>query len=108
MLKNSSAHKHRFGLVISSRRLWFQCRRHYPSTKAVEDACRHAGAREVYLIREPIAAAIEAGIITQASGSMIIDIGGGDGHRGDLALSSRRGRVDQGGWRQNGWRIVPS
>ena len=46
--------------------------------KAVEDACRHAGAREVYLIREPIAAAIGAGIdITQASGSMIIDIGGG-------------------------------
>ncbi len=46
--------------------------------KAVEDACRHAGARQVYLIREPIAAAIGAGIdITQASGSMIIDIGGG-------------------------------
>ena len=46
--------------------------------KAVEDACRHAGAREVFLIREPIASAIGAGIdITQASGSMIIDIGGG-------------------------------
>jgi rod shape-determining protein MreB len=44
--------------------------------KAVEDACRHAG--EVFLIREPIASAIGAGIdITQASGSMIIDIGGG-------------------------------
>ncbi|MGI6157358.1 MAG: rod shape-determining protein [Saccharofermentanales bacterium] len=46
--------------------------------KAVEDACRHAGAKEVYLIREPIAAAMGAGIdITQASGSMVIDIGGG-------------------------------
>lgn len=46
--------------------------------KAVEDACRHAGAREVYLIREPIAAAIGAGVdITQAAGSMILDIGGG-------------------------------
>lgn len=46
--------------------------------KAVEDACRHAGAKDVYLIREPIAAAIGAGIdITQASGSMILDIGGG-------------------------------
>lgn len=46
--------------------------------KAVEDACRHAGARVVYLIREPIAAAIGAGIdITQASGSIVVDIGGG-------------------------------
>ena len=46
--------------------------------KAVEAACRHAGAKEVYLIREPVAAAIGAGIdVTQASGSMVIDIGGG-------------------------------
>lgn len=46
--------------------------------KAVEDACRHAGAKDVYLIREPVAAAIGAGIdVTQASGSMVIDIGGG-------------------------------
>ncbi|MDD4324553.1 MAG: rod shape-determining protein MreB [Eubacteriales bacterium] len=46
--------------------------------KAVEDACRHAGAKEVFLIREPVAAAIGAGIdVTQASGSMVIDIGGG-------------------------------
>ncbi len=46
--------------------------------KAVEDACRHAGAKEVYLIREPVAAAIGAGIdVTLASGSMVIDIGGG-------------------------------
>lgn len=46
--------------------------------KAVEDACKHAGAKVVYLIREPIAAAIGAGIdITQASGSIILDVGGG-------------------------------
>ena len=46
--------------------------------KAVEDACKHAGAKDVYLIREPIAAAIGAGIdITQANGSMVVDIGGG-------------------------------
>ncbi|HEY5467385.1 MAG TPA: rod shape-determining protein MreB [Clostridia bacterium] len=46
--------------------------------KAVEDACKHAGAKEVFLIREPIAAAIGAGIdITKACGSMIVDIGGG-------------------------------
>jgi rod shape-determining protein MreB len=56
--------------------------------KAVEDACRHAGAKEVYLIREPVAAAIGAGIdITQASGSMIIDIGGGTSDIAVISLS---------------------
>ena len=46
--------------------------------KAVEDAARNAGAREVYLIEEPIAAAIGARLPVQdAIGSMIVDIGGG-------------------------------
>ena len=46
--------------------------------QAVENACRHAGAKDVFLIREPIAAAIGAGIdITKAAGSMVVDIGGG-------------------------------
>ncbi len=46
--------------------------------KAVEDAALHAGAREVYLIEEPMAAAIGARLpIQEASGNMIIDIGGG-------------------------------
>ncbi len=46
--------------------------------KAVEDAARNAGAREVYLIEEPIAAAIGARLAVQdAVGSMIVDIGGG-------------------------------
>jgi len=46
--------------------------------KAVEDATRNAGAREVYLIEEPIAAAIGARLPVQdAVGSMIVDIGGG-------------------------------
>ena len=46
--------------------------------KAVEDACKNAGAKDVFLIREPVAAAIGAGIdITKAQGSMIVDIGGG-------------------------------
>ena len=46
--------------------------------KAVEDAVRNAGAREVYLIEEPIAAAIGARLPVQdAQGSMIVDIGGG-------------------------------
>lgn len=46
--------------------------------KAVEDAALHAGAREVYLIEEPMAAAIGARLPVQdASGTMIVDIGGG-------------------------------
>lgn len=46
--------------------------------KAVEDATKNAGAREVFIIEEPIAAAIGAGIdIARACGSMIVDIGGG-------------------------------
>lgn len=46
--------------------------------KAVIDAANHAGARKVYLIEEPIAAAIGAGIdITKPYGTMIVDIGGG-------------------------------
>lgn len=46
--------------------------------KAVEDAARNAGAREVYLIEEPIAAAVGARLTVQDPvGSMIVDIGGG-------------------------------
>ena len=46
--------------------------------RAVEEAVLQAGAKEVYLIEEPMAAAIGAGInITEPSGSMIVDIGGG-------------------------------
>lgn len=46
--------------------------------KAVEDACLSAGAREVYLIEEPVAAAIGARLpIQDASGNMVVDIGGG-------------------------------
>jgi len=46
--------------------------------KAVEDAARNAGAREVYLIEEPIAAAIGARLPVQDPiGNMIVDIGGG-------------------------------
>jgi rod shape-determining protein MreB and related proteins len=46
--------------------------------KAVEDAAVHAGARDAYLIEEPMAAAIGAGLpVHDATGSMIVDIGGG-------------------------------
>ena len=46
--------------------------------RAVIDAAQQAGAREAYLIEEPMAAAIGAGLpIEEASGSMVVDIGGG-------------------------------
>lgn len=46
--------------------------------KAVEDAAKNAGAREVYLVEEPIAAAIGARLpIQDAKGNFIVDIGGG-------------------------------
>lgn len=46
--------------------------------RAVEDAARSAGAQEVELIEEPMAAALGAGLpVFEATGSMIIDIGGG-------------------------------
>lgn len=46
--------------------------------RAVREAAERAGAREVYLIEEPMAAAIGAGLpITEPSGNLIVDIGGG-------------------------------
>lgn len=59
--------------------------------RAVEDAAVQAGARKTYLIEEPIAAAIGAGIdITKACGSMVVDIGGGTT---DIAVISLGGTV---------------
>ena len=55
--------------------------------KAVMDAASHAGAREVSIIEEPVAAAIGAGIdINKAQGNMIIDIGGGTADIAVIAL----------------------
>ena len=46
--------------------------------RAIQESAEHAGAREVYLIEEPVAAAVGAGLpVTEATGSMIVDIGGG-------------------------------
>ncbi|MCX7675650.1 MAG: rod shape-determining protein [Bdellovibrionaceae bacterium] len=46
--------------------------------RAVKEAAQSAGAREVYLVEEPMAAAIGAGLpITEPSGNMVIEIGGG-------------------------------
>ncbi|MBN1522782.1 MAG: rod shape-determining protein [Candidatus Aureabacteria bacterium] len=46
--------------------------------RAVEDSATHAGAREVHLVKEPMAAAIGVGLpVHEPSGNMVIDIGGG-------------------------------
>lgn len=59
--------------------------------KAVEDAAYQAGARDVSIIEEPVAAAIGAGIdISKPAGNMIVDIGGGTT---DIAVISLGGPV---------------
>ena len=59
--------------------------------KAVEEATFAAGAREVHLIEEPVAAAIGAGIdISKACGNMFVDVGGGTS---DIAVISLGGTV---------------
>ena len=59
--------------------------------RAVKESAELAGAREVYLIEEPIAAAIGAGLpITEPSGNMVVDIGGGTT---DVAIISLGGIV---------------
>ena len=59
--------------------------------RAVRESAESAGAREVYLIEEPMAAAIGAGLpITEACGSMILDIGGGTT---EIAIISLKGIV---------------
>lgn len=56
--------------------------------KAVEDAVLRAGASEVWLIEEPMAAAIGAGLpIQEATGSMIVDLGGGTTEIAVISLS---------------------
>ena len=61
--------------------------------KAVEEATFAAGAREVHLIEEPVAAAIGAGIdISKPCGNMIVDIGGGTA---DIAVISLGGTVER-------------
>jgi rod shape-determining protein MreB len=59
--------------------------------RAVRESALSAGAREVYLIEEPMAAAIGAGLdVTAATGNMVVDIGGGTT---DVAVISLSGIV---------------
>ena len=59
--------------------------------RAVKDSAIHAGAREVYLIEQPMAAAIGVGLpVHEPTGNMIVDIGGGTC---EIAIISRAGIV---------------
>lgn len=56
--------------------------------RAVRESAQSAGAREIYLIEEPMAAAIGAGLpITEAGGNMVVDIGGGTTEVAVISLS---------------------
>ncbi|KUJ71553.1 MULTISPECIES: rod shape-determining protein [Piscirickettsiaceae] len=56
--------------------------------RAIRESAAGAGAREVYLIEEPMAAAIGAGMpVSEATGSMVVDIGGGTTEVATLSLN---------------------
>ncbi len=66
--------------------------------RAIQESAESAGARKVFLIEEPMAAAIGAGLpVTEPTGSMVVDIGGGTTEVAVLSLGgivySRSGRV---------------
>ncbi len=68
--------------------------------RAIRESALGAGASEVYLIEEPMAAAIGAGLpVSEASGSMVIDIGGGTTEVGVISLGGMvyKGSVRVGG-----------
>ncbi len=71
--------------------------------RAIRESAVGAGAREVYLIEEPMAAAIGAGLpVSEARGSMVIDIGGGTS---EVAVISLNGIVYSGSVRIGGDRL---
>ena len=68
--------------------------------RAIRESAIGAGARQVYLIEEPMAAAIGAGLpVSEASGSMVVDIGGGTTEVGVISLG---GMVYKGSARVGG------
>ncbi|MFY7904209.1 MAG: rod shape-determining protein, partial [Rubrivivax sp.] len=68
--------------------------------RAIRESALGAGASEVYLIEEPMAAAIGAGLpVSEASGSMVVDIGGGTTEVGVISLGGMvyKGSIRVGG-----------
>lgn len=72
------SHKHKFFKPSPRILICIPCQATQVERKAIEESTYNAGASKVFLIEEPMAAAIGAGLpVTQAIGSMIVDIGGG-------------------------------
>ena len=88
-------HRKGAGLSTCSSRMWsFACRRIITEVeeRAVIDAGTQAGAKRVFLVEEPVAAAIGAGIdINRPNGNLVVDIGGGTT---DVAVISLGGIVE--------------
>lgn len=83
-------HENKFKLFSPSPRVLIcvPCGATQVERRAIKESAAGAGAREVYLIEEPMAAAIGAGMpISEASGSMVLDIGGGTTEIAVLSLN---------------------
>ena len=90
MLKHFIQEVHEDSLIRPSPRILVcvPCQSTQVERRAIRESVLKAGAREVRLIEEPMAAAIGAGLpVEEASGSMIVDIGGGTTEIAILALN---------------------
>ena len=82
------AHEHNFIKPSPRVLVCVPCQSTQVERRAIKESALGAGAREVYLIDEPMAAAIGAGLpVDEASGSMVIDIGGGTTEIAIISLS---------------------
>ncbi|MCL1960184.1 MAG: rod shape-determining protein, partial [Desulfovibrionaceae bacterium] len=102
MLKQFIKMAHPRGLFTPSPRIIIcvPCGSTQVERRAIRESALGAGASEVYLIEEPMAAAIGAGLpVSEASGSMVVDIGGGTTEVGVISLG---GMVYKGSARVGG------
>lgn len=84
----SKAHEHNFIKPSPRVLVCVPCQSTQVERRAIKESALGAGAREVYLIDEPMAAAIGAGLpVDEAAGSMVIDIGGGTTEIAIISLS---------------------
>ncbi len=93
MLQHFIAKVHESSFVAPSPRVLIcvPCKSTQVERRAIKESAMGAGAREVYLIEEPMAAALGAGLpVEEASGSMVVDIGGGTT---EIAIISLNGIV---------------